>query len=423
MSLRDKKIVVSGMGIISSIGNNISEFKESLKYGVSKIGYLDKAINNYELGAYIKEFKYDLVIEKFKDKIDQELKKNLNMLARVPFAQKVTIGATLEAYISAKLNEKPVNSERMGIIVSGSNISQGYHDEIREKYSDQIDYVTPSYALHYSDFDHVGVLSDIFKINGEGFTVGGNSASGNVAIIKAFQMIQLGVADICLVVGPVTEWSKYEKQSFKNLGAMGGKSFQENPNEACRPFEINHEGFIYGQASACIVIESLRSAEKRGILPLGEIVSGSIVLDGNRLSNPSIEGETRVMKSVLEKANLECNKIDYINAHGTSTPMGDDVELEAIKNVFGCNMNKTWINSTKGLTGHCLNSASIVEAIASIIQMNEGFIHPNANLKTPVEAEYKFSRDKFINSEIKYTMSNAFGFGGINTSIILKRMG
>jgi malonyl-ACP decarboxylase len=154
------------------------------------------------------------------------------------------------------------------------------------------------------DTDHIGTISEIFNIAGEGFTVGGASASGNIGIIKGFQMIQLGIVDACIVVGALADLTNMELQGFYNIGAMGGKTFHDKPEKACRPFDRDHEGFIYGQASGCLILESFESAQKRNIPLLAEMLGGSIILDSNRLSDPNENGEIKAMESALKQAGI-----------------------------------------------------------------------------------------------------------------------
>jgi malonyl-ACP decarboxylase len=271
------------------------------------------------------------------------------------------------------------------------------------------------------DTDHVGTVSEIFKIQGEGFTVGGSSASGNLAIIKGHQLIQLELVEACLVIGALADLSPLELQGFYNVGAMGGKRYRDQPAQACRPFDRDHEGFIYGQAGGCLVLESFASARKRGIPVLAEIVGASLLLDANRLPNPREEGEVRVMEAALAQAKVKPGQIDYLNAHGTSSPLGDETEVKAIKRVFKENLPGLWINSTKGLTGHCLTAAGVIESIAVIIQMQQGFVHPNLNLENPIDSQCRFSRKESNRVSIDISMSNSFGFGGINTCLIFKK--
>ena len=182
--------------------------------------------------------------------------------------------------------------------------------------------------------------------------MGGASASGNVAIIKGYQLIRSGLADARPVVGPAAGLSSLELQGLYNLGTMGGKRFGNEPELACRPFDKDHEGFIYGQAAACLVLESRLSARQRGAAGLAEVLGGVLVLHGHRLPDPSEAWEIRAMASALNQAGIDAGKVDYINTHGTSTPLGDETEINAIREVFNDNVAKVWLNSTKGLTGH-----------------------------------------------------------------------
>ncbi|MBY9081318.1 polyketide beta-ketoacyl:ACP synthase [Paenibacillus sp. HN-1] len=419
---KNTNVVITGTGIISSIGYNTEEFTDSLKSGRSGIDFLQNPPENVaavQIGAQIRDFSFDKLIKQCA--FSTELANRARLCARrSPFSVQCSVLAALEAWEKARLDTHPVADERKGVVISGSNLSQNYLYSLHNKFEKAPEYMTPSYALHFMDTDHVGTISDIFQIKGEGFTVGGASASGNVAIIKAMQLIQQGLVDVCIVMGTLADFSPMEFMSFSNLGAIGGKSFGSEPDKACRPFDQKHEGFIYGQAAACLVLESSQSAEKRGVQPLAELLSGVLVLDGNRLSDPNEDGEVRSMELALHQAGVSPNDIDYINAHGTSTPSGDLTEIKAIKRLFKERLGEIWINSTKSLSGHCLYSAGIVEALSTIIQMKEGFVHPNLNLEDPIDQECRFSRGMSVEARIRTSLSNSFGFGGINTSIVLR---
>ncbi len=417
-------IAVTGIGIISSIGNNVLEFKRSLKNGKCGIGVLDSNIDHMKqiksLGALIQNYSYIDEADRYAENNKEIVLRMKSCLRRTTESMRYASGAVLESWSIAGLGSQNA-PERTGIVVAGSNLSCGLQYSLHDRFTKAPEYLSPSYALQFMDTDFVGTLSEIFNIQGEGFTVGGASASGNVAIIKACQLIKLGVADVCLVVGCCCELSPMEIQSFINLGGMGGHGYIERPLEACRPFDVQHEGFIYGQASGCIVLESKEHAVKRNAKILSYICGGAIALDANRLSDSSEEGVARVMAAAIRQAGLDASDISYINAHGTSTPLGDITEVKAIKRVFGSSVEKVWINSTKSLTGHCLFSAGIIEAIAVIIQMNEGFLHPNLNLCKSIDHECRFCKERAVDVEIETALSNSIGFGGINTSIVISK--
>ncbi|MEM7345723.1 MAG: beta-ketoacyl synthase N-terminal-like domain-containing protein, partial [Chloroflexota bacterium] len=254
----------------------------------------------------------------------------------------------------------------------------------------------------------------------EGLTVGGASASGNGGIIQGYRLVQWDLADICVVVGAIQDLSPLEIQAFNSLGALGGKTITE-ATQVCRPFDARREGFIYGQGAGCLILESEASAKQRGVTLLAELAGCSLVLDGNHLTNPNPEGEARAMQQALQMANLSPGDVDYLNTHGTSSVLGDEAEINAIKAVFGEFTANVWLNSTKSVTGHCLTAAGVIEAIATILQMNGGFAHPNLNLEQPIDDQCCFVGQKSHPLNINVAMSNAFGFGGINSSVVFKQ--
>ncbi|MDF2871827.1 MAG: 3-oxoacyl-(acyl-carrier-protein) synthase [Anaerocolumna sp.] len=424
---RKEPVYVTGMGVVNAIADSIPEFEHGLRSGLQGFRYLkDKKVNNVSvIGADISSFSFDNRMDYYSNstRVSKAFIDRVRKTARrAPLTIKAELSCVLEAYCQADLFNRPIPGDRIAIIVTGSNLTNSVREGYSDKFQNDPEYLTPQYALQFMDTDHIGTLSELFGIGGEGFTVGGASASGNAGIIKAYQLMQLGLADACVVVGALTELTNMELQGFYNIGALGGRKYYSEPNKACRPFDEEHEGFLYGQAAGCLILESGRSAKQRDIKPLAEILGGVINLDGNRSSNPSLDGEIKVMTKTLEAAGIKPEEVDYINAHGSSSPLGDETELEAIKGVYKGNISKIFINSTKGLTGHCLFSAGVVEAIAVILQMNSGFIHPNANLEKPSHCEFLFAGKTEVPASIRLAMSNSFGFGGINTSILIKGM-
>ena len=422
-----QRVYISGIGIINSIANSVADFEKSLRDGRQGIGFLQNksGTSTVKIGAEIHEFSFGSILQNFTalpEVPGDVVSKAKKCAQRSSFAIQAAVSALLEAYVNAQLFQKPVTNDKIGIIVAGSNLTNCVQAGLYPKFAQDPEYLSPMYALQFMDTDHIGTISEIFDIAGEGFTVGGASASGNIGIIKGFQLIQLGIVDACIVIGALADLTNMELQGFYNIGAMGGKKFHNEPEKACRPFDMEHEGFIYGQASGCLILESMESVQKRKITPIAEMLGGAIFLDGNRMSDPNENGEIKAMTAALAQANITANEVDYINTHGTSSPLGDETELKAIKKVFGEETRRIWINATKGLTGHCLFSAGVVEAIASIVQMNAGFIHPNINLDNPIETDFLFGGKTSTQAEINTAVSNSFGFGGINTSIILRKV-
>lgn len=417
------KVGITGMGIVSSIGDNVSEFCNSLrigKSGIKQVAKIKEPQPSVDIAAEIETFSFLESLNRFQHVPDEKIDKARRLGQRAPFAIRTSIISAIESWHSARLFSNKPSCERIGLIVAGQNGTQNYQYDLMPKFRENPEYLSPRYALEFLETNQVGVLSELFDIKGEGFVVGGASATGNVGIIKGYQLILSGLVDVCLVIGIVADLSPMDIQGFINIGAMGGKKYSNRPDRACRPFDTEHEGFIYGQASACVVLESESSALERAVPFQAEIKGCSLNLDGNSSADPSINGEERAMVSALERSGFSASEVDYLNTHGSSSPLGDKTEAEAISNVFGTHSSDVWLNATKGLTGHCLYSAGTVEVIATVLQMREGFLHPNKNLEEQIRKDLKFCGAEALNHRIDVAMSNSFGFGGINTSIVLK---
>jgi malonyl-ACP decarboxylase len=367
------------------------------------------------IAAEVRGFELDVSIARAVT--SEEIKERARRLGRrASLPVQTAIGAALEAWSHARL--ETYAADRVGLVIGGSNLSQGESSKAHARHLKSPDFVNPKFAVEFMDTNYLGVLSEVFGTTGEGFTVGGASASGNVALIKASDMILSGRCDACVVVGPMADLSDVELQAFHNSGALA-KKYAAQPAKACRPFDREHDGFVYGQASACIVLEASEAASSRNAPVLARLLGGAIHLDGNASTNPNVLGEVAAMRDALARAGMEPDEVDYVNAHGSSSPLGDDTEVSALKELFGSQVAKLVINSTKGLTGHCLWSAGLVEAIATVAQMRGGFIHANANLENPVDSDCRFAGPKTSRASVRRAMSNSFGFGGINSSIVL----
>ncbi|TYL43741.1 beta-ketoacyl synthase N-terminal-like domain-containing protein [Dickeya sp. ws52] len=408
-------VVVTGLGIAAANGIGIPAFTQSLKTGISGIS---RHVGEYpEIKASLSDYNYKAALASLS--LTQEtLNDALRLGARVPLSAQVSLTTALEAWYAAFADECPYPPEQRGIIIAGHNIEQKYQYQIRQSFTDQPEFVPASYALYFMDTNQLGLLSELFTIRGEGCTVGGASASGNAGIIQAYRQVASGITQSCLVVGAMADLAPPEVQAFKNSGALLAESDSGDPTQLCRPFDQQRKGFVYGQGCACLLLENEQSARKRHAPIWGRILGGSICLDANRGSNPSCEGESRVMAQALQAAGCAYDSVDYINTHGTSSLMGDETEIAAIKRVFGPYHRQIWLNSTKSLTGHCLYAAAAVEAVATLVQMREHFLHPNLNLETPINSECRFVGQHAQRQDINIALNNAFGFGGINTCVV-----
>jgi malonyl-ACP decarboxylase len=380
-------IVVTGMGLRAGIASSIPEFSAALREGAcaTRIA-IDSSEGSLPASAR-------------------------TMLRHAPPASRLACAVAMDAWLAAGLTAYP-QPEQVAVIVAGNNIHQSYITGHFSRYLEQPAYISPRYAVNFFDTHVLGAVSELVGARGFGFTAGGASASGNVALFQAFHSLRSGQASVCLCVGALADYSSFELQAFINLGAMSAESH-------CRPFDSHRTGFVYGQGSACIILETRSHARNRGAAPLAQLAGVSLNLDANHSAEPEAAGEARAMRQALHSAEMDPAAIDYVNAHGTASQAGDLAEAAALREVF-CQPSMPLINSTKALTGHTLYAAGIVEAIATIIQMRESFIHPNPFLDYPIDTELRFAGKHTQPAIIRAALSNSFGFGGINSSVVLR---
>lgn len=403
------QIKITGMGIVSSTAFGIPAFTKALLSGQTNFGYLKRTgrENLGFIGAELPNINIDSV----------SLKYNISF-RNASWSNKIAAVAVSEAWQDAKLDSIKVDPIRIGLVVGGSNFQQRHQQKTRQRYRSRPEFLTPSYGLSVWDTDLVGLLSQCFQINGEGYSVGAASASGTVALIHAARQIMMEQVDVSIAIGALCDVSAWECQALINMGAMGSERFADAPDLACRPFDRNHDGFIYGEGCGVLILEKAEHAQKRGVTAHGNLSGWGLTLDGNRNPNPSIIGEKRAMNNALQMAKIEPEQINYVNTHGTGSPLGDTTEISALKSV---GLSHCFLNATKSLTGHCLTASGIVEAIATLIQIEFNFCHATRNLINPIDPSLQWVKETSISVEIRHAISNSFAFGGINAAIIISK--
>jgi malonyl-ACP decarboxylase len=416
-----KKVVVTGMGVVSSIGTSIDKFDWSLRNGVSGINEYEVQVDEDTKKVPMARVQQITIEDIFRYYKENEQKNISRILHRVSTPIINAVASAAEALAMAGLLENNKELEDTGIIIGGTNICMDEQLQTIKNNMDNQAFVSPTHAMKFMDSDHIGVLSEIFKIHGEGAVVGAASASGNVAVIQAARLIAHGEIDKCVVVGAMSQLSVYEIIAFENCGAMAVLN-DYKAEEICRPFDCQHNGFVYGEGTGCLVIESEESAVRRSATILAEIAGWGVFLDGNRYTDPNIEGEIKSMRKALDVAGISGTEIDYINAHGSSSALGDETELKAISQVMRDRNSPLYVNSSKSYYGHCVNSCAVLEIISAICQLRGDYIHANLNLKYPIKGNYILPNKCVHGVKINNILKNSFGFGGINTSIVLKRM-
>jgi len=398
-------VVVTGMGVCTAAGIGVDAFSQALRHGTPAIAKdWVFGIPDFDVAARLKAL--DLS-ERIRLRANQAVR-------RSPLSLQMSICAALEAWIQAGLSAKLCRAEDISLIVAGQNLNLNHAYNLAHEYRDRLDFAPPSHALQFMDTDQVGAISDMLDIKGEGFTVGAASASGNAALIQGMRQIRNGAARICVVIGAMMDLSPLELHSLANTGAM-------STDGLCRPFDRDRHGFVYAQGSACLILEAADSARDQAQPVLGSLRGGAQCLDANRSSDPSQAGEVRAMRMALADAGIAAEEVDYVNTHGTGSVLGDQVEYDALKEVFGHHLPQVWLNATKAITGHCLTAAGVLEAAATLIQMNEGFLHATDGLEHALDDKGRFTGQKAVQADCRIALSNGFAFGGINTSVVIER--
>jgi malonyl-ACP decarboxylase len=302
--------------------------------------------------------------------------------------------------------------ETLGLVVAGSNLFAGYGAAMASRIAEGAPRPDARYGFAFFDSHAVGVLSDVFGGRAAGMTVGAASASGLAAIVAAVDMLAAGRVSACLVVGLPAEFGRAEWAGLDLIGALAAEcSIGAGP--ASRPFDAAASGFVPGETAAALVLERDRSDRATGL-----IVAAELCLDGSHLPSPSLPGEIRVMRKACAAAGLRPADIDLVNAHATSTPLGDRVEAEAIATVFA-DAPGLCVNATKGLLGHGVNAAGLIETVGTLLQMRDGFIHANIGLSDPVRP-LPYAGAEAVVQPVRRAMKTSFGFGGFGAALILE---
>jgi 3-oxoacyl-[acyl-carrier-protein] synthase-1 len=403
-----KRVVITGIGIYSSIGKNLAEVTESLYGGRSGI-ILDPARKamGYRSGltGYVER---------------PVLKGVLDRRARVmlPEQGEFAYMATREALEQANLDQDFLDKNEIGIIYGNDSSAQPVIeaiDIIREKKDTMM--VGSGNVFQVLNSTVNMNLATIFRLKGINFTVSAACASGSHAIGLAAMFIKSGMQD-CIICGGAQELNLYSMGNFDALGAFSIR--EADPTGASRPFDKHRDGLVPSGGAATVILESLESAEKRGATILGELIGYGFSSNGEHISNPTVQGPSRSLKMAMKASGMSADEISYVNAHATSTPSGDASEARAIYEVFGDAM--TPVSSTKSMTGHECWMAGASEIVYSMLMMKNSFVAPNINFETPDDDSARLNIvTRATNKNIDVFLSNSFGFGGTNSTLIVKK--
>jgi 3-oxoacyl-[acyl-carrier-protein] synthase-1 len=404
----DRRVVITGMGIYSCIGTSLDEVKDSLYQGKSGIAFDSER----------KEFGFRSALTGMVPR--PELKELLSRRQRISIGEETEYAymATIEALKNANIDDAFFEDNEVGIMYGNDSVSKGIietTDIIRDKKDTAL---IGSGAIFKSMNSTVTMnLSTIFKLRGINLTVSAACASGSHSIGLAYHLIKSGLQEV-IVCGGAQEINKYAMSSFDGLGVFSPR--EDNPATASRPFDSGRDGLVPSGGGATLILESYESAINRGANIIAEVVGYGFSSNGGHISTPNIEGPATAMQRALKEAGLKSSDIGYINAHATSTPVGDANEAKAIFEVFG--ESNPPVSSTKSMTGHECWMAGASEVIYSILMMQHDFIAPNINLENPDEDSQKLNLVKTtLNKKFDIFLSNSFGFGGTNSALVVKK--
>lgn len=401
------RVVITGLGIYSSLGKNKEEVTKSLRLGRSGI----------VLDPKRKEFGYRSGLTGYVER--PQLKGLLDRRARIMMPEHAEFAymATIEAMQQARMDTDYFEREETGIIYgndsSAKPVIEGM-DIIRDKKDTML--LGSGSVFQVLNSSVTMNLATIFKLRGINFSISAACASGSHSIGLGYMFIKQGLQER-VVCGGAQEVNIYSMPNFDALGTFSVR--EDEPTKASRPFDRDRDGLVPGGGAATVILESLESAQARGATILAEVLGYGFSSNGQHISNPSAEGQVRSIVRALKDAEVDAKLIQYINAHATSTPAGDGSEADAIYEVFG---GKVPVSSTKSMTGHECWMAGASEIVYSMLMMQNSFVAPNINFENPDEHSARINIiPETLNTEFDLFLSNSFGFGGTNSSLVVKK--
>lgn len=411
-----KRVVVTGMGALTPLGNSVDEYWNGLINGVSGAN----PITQFDASKFRTKFACE--IKNF-DPVQHLDKKEARKIDR--FTQ-LALVASDQAMADAGLNKNNINPDRIGVVfASGIGGLITFQHEVTDfAKGDGTPRFNPFFIPKMILDIAAGQISMRHNLRGPNFAVVSACASSTNAMIEAYNLLRLGKADIILTGGSEAVISEAGVGGFNAMKAMSERN--DDPATASRPYDKDRDGFVMGEASGVVVLETLEHANARGAKIYCELVGGGATADAHHITAPHPEGlgAKNVMISALDDAGMQPGEIDYINTHGTSTPLGDIAEVKAILDVFGEHAYKLNISSTKSMTGHCLGAAGVIEAIACIKSVVHDVVPPTINHFTDdpdLDSRLNFTFNKAEKRTVNAALSNTFGFGGHNACVIVKK--
>ncbi len=410
-----KRVVITGLGTVNPLGNSVAEFWNNLKNGVSGAGPItrfDASKHKTQFACEVKNFEADLYMDR------KEIRKH-DLFTQYAFA------SSQQAIEDSGLDLEKIDHDRVGVIWgSGVGGLDTFFEEARS-FNDGLPRFNPFFIPKMIANIAGGLISIKYGFRGPSFTTVSACASASHAMIEAFNLIRLGKADVMVTGGSEAAVNQAGIAGFNSMRAISTRN--DDPKTASRPFDLDRDGFVMGEGSASLIFEEYEHAVKRGATIYAEMAGGGMSADAFHMTAPDPDGKGAhlVMKWAIEDAGLKPEDIDYLNVHGTSTPLGDIAEPKAIIKTFGEHAYHLSISATKSMTGHLLGAAGAIEGIACILAINYSIIPPTINhftddpeIDNKLDMTYNVAKERIVN----VAMSNTFGFGGHNATLVFKKL-
>ncbi len=409
-----RKVVITGIGVISPIGNDIETFWNNLINGKSGIDKITKITDlegfTSKIAGEVKDFNPDEYIDKKNQK-------------RMDLVTQYAVHATGQALKYANLKEGDYDPERAGsVVASGIGGSVTWEQQHRNLLNKGPRRVSPFFIPMMIINSIPGYIAIMYNLKGPNFATVSACASSGHAIAEAMNLIRFGYADIMITGGTEASITPLAVAGFCSIQALSKRN--DDPQHASRPFDKDRDGFVISEGSAILVLEEEQHAIKRGAPIIAEITGFGMTDDAYHITAPEPQGlgAARAMKLAVEDSGMNIEDVDYINAHGTSTQLNDIMETNAIKNALKDHAYKINVSSTKSMTGHLLGAASAIEAVATVLTIKEGIIPPTINLDNPDEGcDLNYTPNKAEKKEINFALSNSLGFGGHNITLAFRK--
>lgn len=412
-----KRVVVTGLGTLNPIGSNISEFWNNLENGVSGC----EMITSFDTSKF--KTKFACQVKNF-DPLQHFDRKELRKYD--PYCQYAMVAAH-EAVLDSGLDLEKIDHDSAGVIwASGIGGIQTFMEEMRSYFAgDGTPRFSPFFIPRMISDIASGYISIRYGFRGPNYATVSACASSNHALVDALNLIRLGKANIMITGGSEAAVNEAGMGGFNSMQAISTNN--DNYKTASRPFDGSRDGFVMGEGAGALILEEYEHAKARGAKIYAELAGGGMTADAYHFTAPHPEGlgAINVMKSTLNDANIKFEDVDYINMHGTATPLGDIAENKAVKAVFGEHAYKLNVSSTKSMHGHLLGATGAVEAIACIFAINKGIVPPTINHTTPdpeIDPKINLTLNKAQKRTVNVALSNTFGFGGHNSSVVFKKI-